>query len=159
MQSVNSPPAKQADYICIVDKKSVGTDGGTATSGSWRIRVLNTIRSDDGSHASLNSNVITLPAGKYEFQISCSALKVNRHQCRLYNVSDSVAMEVGTSEFAYTTDNTETRSVLAGKFTITSSKNIRVEHQVEATNADDGFGKAADFGDEVYTMAEFWKVE
>lgn len=145
-------------YICIQDQKAQGTSGGTFTSGAWRTRDLNTEVSDVGGFASVSSNQITLAAGTYIFDISAPAYKCNRHQAKLYNVSDASDVAFGSSEYTGSADNTGNRSVIRGKFTIAASKILEVRHQCQTTSNTYGLGVEANFGTEIYTIAEFWKV-
>jgi hypothetical protein len=146
-------------YILLHDEKTQNTSGGDFTSGDWRTRVLNTEVYDVGGNASLSSNQITLAAGTYEFEISCPAHHVSRHQARLYNVTDGAAVAYGTSEFQNAATTTSaTRSFIKGRFTIAASKVLEVQHRCETTFSTYGFGVEANFGTEVYTVAEFWKV-
>lgn len=145
-------------YICIQDQKAQGTSGGTFTSGAWRTRDLNTEVSDVGGFASVSSNQITLAAGTYIFDISAPAYKCNRHQAKLYNVSDASDVAFGSSEYTGSADNTGNRSVIRGKFTIAASKILEVRHQCQTTANTYGLGVEANFGTEIYTIAEFWKV-
>lgn len=143
------------DYIVIVDKKSSGTAGGTFTYGAWRTRDLNTELVDTGSHASVSSNQVTLAAGTYRFQATAPALSVNRHQLRLYNVTNSTVIQVGISMDADYDRSIYNRAFVAGQFTIGSSSTIRVEHRCESTSS---FGLACGWGDEIYTVLQLWKV-
>lgn len=145
-------------YILIQDQKSVGTSGGTFTSGAYRTRTLNTEVADAGGHASISSNQITLAAGTYRFNISCPAYAVGRHQAILYNISDSSVVAVGTSEYApVTVSETTSRSIISGRVTIASTKVFEVQHKGTTTSATYGFGVECSFTTEVYTSAEFWK--
>jgi hypothetical protein len=147
------------DYILIRDEKTQNTSGGDFTSGDWRTRTLNTEVYDTGNHASISSNQITLAAGTYEFEISCPAHHVSRHQARLYNITDGAAIAYGTSEFQNAATTTSaTRSFIKGRFTIAAPKVLEVQHRCETTFSTYGFGVESNFGTEVYTVAEFWKV-
>jgi hypothetical protein len=146
------------DYIYIEDQKAQGTNGGTATLGSWQTRDLNTEVHDSGGHASIASNQITLAAGTYRFSISAPAFSVNQHQARLQNVSDATTVKEGTSTYASSgTPAAPTRSFIKGRFTIASSKTFEIQHKVTSTKATDGFGTQVNFTTEVFTTAEFWK--
>ena len=147
------------DYILIVDEKSTGTDGGTFTSGAWQTRTLNTIKVDSGGNASLLSNQITLAPGKYRYHISCPAFAVDGHQAKLYNITDAVDIEFGTSMFSGSTDFTGNRSEVFGEFEITVSTVVEVQHQCTSTKATNGFGEKANVGSvEKYSIAEFWRI-
>lgn len=146
----------QNGLIVIEDQKANGTAGGTFTAGAWQTRDLNTEVSDDGSHASLASNQITLAAGTYEADISAPAHWVSLHQARLQNITDGTTTLLGSSEYTY--NGIQSRSVIRGRFTIASSKVFEVQHQCSSTHSSDGLGKACSFGTEVYTIVVFRKV-
>lgn len=146
------------DYLCYVDEKTQNTVGGDFTSGAWRTRVLNVERADDGGHGSLSSNQITLQVGTYIIQASAPAYAVNRHQTRLYNITDAAATLSGTSEYAGSTDAVYNRSFIAGQFTIDAAKVFELQHRCETTVATRGFGVEANFQTEVYSIVELWKI-
>jgi len=147
-------------YVCVRDEKTQNTNGGTFTSGAWQTRVLNTESSDVSGVCSLSSNQITLTAGTYICRISCPAGHVQKHQSRLQNVTDATTVLIGTSMYTGNgnADVVENRSEIAGRFTIGASKALEVQHQCQTTKSTDGFGVAANFTTEVYTVAEFWKI-
>jgi len=150
-------------YVLVRDEKTQNTDGGTATSGSFQTRTLNTESSDADGVCSLSSNKITLAAGTYECVISTPAWRVGRHQARLQNVTDASTVLVGTTEYASNLDASGsfgpmTRSLIIGRFTIAASKELEVQHRVETTKTNNGFGVGCNFTTEVYTVAEFRKV-
>lgn len=146
------------DYICITDKKTSGTAGGTFTSGAFRTRDLNTEQSDTGGHASVASNQITLAAGTYICCISCPAVDVNNHVAKLYNISDSADILIGSAEFVGNTRLAGSRSFIQGKFALAAQKVLEVQHKCTTTQATYGLGANTSFADEIYTIAEFWKV-
>lgn len=114
------------------------------------------------SGASLSSNQITLPAGTYEIQASMPANHCNRHNTRLYNVSDSTVVLSGTSEYAGQNYHNNTRSFINGRFTIAASKTFRIEHRCEATYGDDfGVPSGTSFtvDHETYTVVLIRRVD
>lgn len=146
-------------YVLIKDIKANGTSGGTFTSGSWQDRTLNTLEADTTSGVTLSSNTITLPAGVWRCRIICPAIQVNSHQARLQNITDSTTVLTGTSEYS---DNTigghnTNPSFIVGRFTLSAAKDLKVQHRCSVTVSGYGFGAACSFGDEVYTIAEFWR--
>ena len=144
--------------IVLEDQKSSGTDGGTATSGSWQTRDLNTEVTDVNSNCSLSSNQFTLDAGTYDIVWRAPAgIAVNRHQSRLQNISDG-STELTGSTARCLDGGTQTDSVGRGRFTIASSKTFEIQHQNESTVATSGFGEAASFTTEVYTTVWLRKV-
>lgn len=148
---------KPADYILIRDKKTQNTNGGTFTSGAWRTRDLTEEVEDDGGHASLSSNQITLVAGTYRAHITTPAYAVAEHQAMLYNITDSEVVLLGTSEFTNSSYGVSSHSTIVGKFTITDTKVLEVRHRCGATKTASGFGTKANLTDEVYTIVELWK--
>lgn len=146
--------------IVLRDEKSSGTDGGTATSGSWQTRTLNTEAVDSGGNCSLSSNAFTLDAGTYEIIATAPAISVAQHQSRLQNTSDGTTTIVGTSELSQVAGGAGdcTRSVIRGRFTITASKTFEIQHRVTSTLATYGYGRAASLGTEVYTEVMIRKV-
>ena len=147
------------NYVLINDEKAQNTHGGTFTSGAWRTRDLNQEKSDLGGLASLSSNQITLDAGTYLCRIACPGDDVDLHQGRLYNVTDTAQIIAGTAENTTSgTPVTQTKSLIVGVFTIAASKALEVQHRCGITKASTGFGQAANFTTEVYTVAEFWRI-
>jgi len=144
-------------YILLRDEKTMGTDGGTFTAGAWQTRDLTMKLADAGSHAALSSNQITLAAGTYRCRIQCPAYAVNKHQARLYNVTNAAALLVGSSQRNPSGSNITVPSIIIGRFTLTASKVLEVQHRCETTLITNGLGIAAGFDTEVYTIAEFWK--
>lgn len=150
-----------AFYLHVRDEKSTSTDGGDFLSGAWRTRTLNTVVTNRITGASLSSNEITLPAGRFLIRASAPAFGVSRHQARLFDVTGAATLMSGTSERGLTNgvNEEQTRSWLEGEFTLSSSSNIRIEHQSLSNNNGDGMGLATTFGAvEVYTDAHIWKV-
>ena len=126
------------------DTQASGVDGGTATSGAWRTRVLNTTIVNTITSCTLTSNVISLPAGTYLVQASAPAFGCDQHQMRIANTTDSIYYYGGSSFDADLT--TQSDSTIMTYFTIAGTKNIEVQHQVAGTRASTGFGKAQSFG-------------
>lgn len=150
--------SRAEDYILIVDEKAAGTDGGTATSGSWTTRTVNTEKADTSNHASISSNQITLAAGTYRCEITCPAVGVDQHKARLRNITDGSTTLVGTSEYSNSTAGTQSNSQIVGRFTISSTKVFEIQHRFATTLANNGLGVNSNFGEvEVYTIAKFWR--
>jgi hypothetical protein len=141
------------ETILVYDKKTSGTNGGTFTSGSWVTRDLNTL-DQSGTEGSLSNNEITLQPGKYHFCITAPGYQTNNHQIRLYNVTDSVVVKYGTSEFAKSGSGRASQSFsrIHHYVDISTAKTYRVEHRCDTTNPNNGLGIATGFGgDEIYT--------
>ncbi len=147
---------RPAEYIVLQDTKTAGTDGGTFTAVGARTRDLNTEVIDTGNNCSLASNQFTLQAGTYRILASAPAYQVGRHQAFLRNITDASDVFQGTSEAA--SGSTQTRSVIAGQFSISASKVFEIQHRCNTSRSTDGFGVSTGYNLEVYTSVELWKV-
>lgn len=145
-------------YIKISDVKTSGTPGGTATSGSWITRVLNTIDSDTSTIASIGANQITLPAGIYKAFISSSFYNTDVTQIRLFNVTATASLLIGQNIYLHNAVLVGGSAVCLGIFILSVTSNISVQYQVGVTQNANGLGLAGNFGSEVYTIAEFIKI-
>ncbi|QKF94444.1 collagen-like protein [Fadolivirus algeromassiliense] len=139
-----------------------GNNAGTSTAGVWQTRIINTVTTFPLSTTNilLNSltNSFTLGRGVYFIQASAPAYACNQHQIRLFNITDNNVTAYGTSEMAGS--NTQTRSFLNTLFTIISTKEYKIEHRVNTTQTNDGFGAANSFGnDQIYTIVSIMKLE
>ena len=140
----------------VKDLKASGTAGGTFTSGSYQTRVLNTLEGDT-DFISLSSNQIILEPGKYSIDANAKAWSVNGHRLKIYNITDSADIALGTSGWASSAAKSE--SIVKGEININSSTTIEVQHRCQATKATDGLGNAMSFGDdEVYTVVKITKL-
>lgn len=148
------------DLIIIRDEKATASDGGTFLMSAWRIRDLNAVNLDTGSHVvSLASNVLTIPAGTYRCRIRCPSVGVGPNLARLYDVTNAAVIMEGSNDNSRVGTTTTSYCEIVGRFTLTANTAIRVEHKCTSTTATSGFGLATSFsGDaEVYTVAEFVK--
>lgn len=146
--------------VFIKEEQSGGTAGGTATSGSWETRTLNTVSGDDDL-VSLSSNQFTISEpGTYIIRASAPAHGVNSHKAKLRNTTDSTDDSIGTSEYSSTSNGVVTRSFITEKIIITSAKTFEIQHQVETTKATNGYGIERNFGvNDIYTIVEIQKVK
>ena len=149
-------------FAILIDRKNLGFDGGTATSGAWRDRDLNTV-AHAASWCSLNAGTgeFTLNAGTYHVWAKAPANRVGRHQARLYNVTAgaTVAFGEGTSQCTGTGVDVVTNSEIDCVFTITATSTFKIQHRVANTYATLGWGWAANFGHERYTVVEIGRVK
>jgi len=148
-----------APNVIIQDQKAQGTDGGTFTSGANRTRTLNTLVRNAGSLASLASNQFTLPAGTYYIKWSAPAFQVGDHQSLLQNITDATTVQRGSSGFTQSTSSVATVvSYGSAVVAITGSKAFEIQHRCSSTRDVNGFGRACNFGTEIYTTVEIWLV-
>jgi len=140
------------------DEKANGTDGGTATAGSYAARTLNTEVANTISGASLSSNQVTLPAGTYEVSGRATGYYCGRFRAQIYNVTDAVSILKGITVDSADADEGQFAPV-DGVFTIAASKVIEMRSRCSITRATDGFGRAASFGEnEIYSELFLKKI-
>lgn len=151
--------AVTSQYLNVRDEKASGTDGGTFTSGAWRTRTLNTVKTNEISGASLSGNEITLPAGTYRIVAKASAHRVKDNKIKLYNVTDGADVLIGMNAFCQGGDGDGSIAPLNGQFTLDAQKNLSLMHRCKDTRNTIGFGYASTFGVvEVYADVEIWKL-
>lgn len=159
-------PQLQQRIATISDVKASGTDGGTATSGSYQTRTLNTLSDPTGIVTSLASNQFTLPAGEYYIEAMTPAYFCENAKSKLLNITDSTDAIIGGTVYIRSTgtgDNAAqvmTYSPIRGNVVINSAKTFEIQMRVGITVATTGFGIAGSFGDnEVYTVVKIQKVK
>ena len=146
-------------FAVFTDQKTSGSHGGTFTSGAWRTRDINTSQYNNITSASIASNQITLPAGTY--QVSAYAPFGSTNQCatRLYNITDSSATILGSSEYNDNTDPfKQTKGFVDGIFTIAGTKVFEIQQYGAVTKATTGFGFATGYQAEIYTTVKITKI-
>ena len=143
----------------LAEEQTANTSGGTATSGAWRHRSLNTEVYDHNNIVTLSGHQFTLGAGTYIIEWSCPAYLVGRHQARLYDVTGSAVERAGTSAYTNNAEPSVTNSTGSAKVTLTANNTYKIEHRVAATVATKGFGVEANLGEkETYTTVKITKL-
>jgi len=147
----------ETQLLHVRDEKSNATSGGTSASGSFNIRDLNTVLTNEISGASLSSNKITLPSGTYYVEASAPAYETNQHRIFLYNESDGSNILFGGSA---TSDGGQgSHAFLSGRFTLSASKNIELRHYTSSSKAGDGLGRDVNQGtNEIFAEVKIWKL-
>ena len=147
------PPTIKHTVLC--EQQPSGTDGGTFTNGAWRIRTLNTEIFDDIGVSIASNQQFTIPAGTFYIKWRCPGYGVYRHMTRLYDVTNGVVKEYGTSQYdQLSTANDVGWSFGWAKVIVASATEYQIEHQCSNTRAGEGFGQSADFSVEKYTVVE-----
>jgi hypothetical protein len=145
-------------YAIIADQKAQNTAGGTFTSGAWRTRDLNTEIADPDGIVSISSNQFTLGVGSYLIRWRCPALKVARHQTKLYNITTAADVQVGGSFFTDpTSDNTMNSSMGTARVTLAGTTVFEIQHRCTSTYASQGFGIESNLTTEQYSLVEIFK--
>ena len=115
--------------------------GGSAGANTDNIRVLNTVKTNEITGASLSSNQITLPAGTYFCEAFANGCMVDHHRAFLYNVTDSSVELIGQQYYATAFSNLgDNTSLIFGRFTISAQKVFELRHRTQSAKADIGLG-------------------
>lgn len=144
--------------LIVSDQKASGTVGGAATAGDiTAIRTINTVESNNIQGSSLASNIITLPAGTYQVDISAPFINTGGVSLLLWNDTDSTytlqSINCSTGTSVVVTPR------IIGQFTITTAKNFKLRYFVNSTSSTQDLGPAIAIGrPEIYTRALFKKV-
>ncbi|QOY96325.1 hypothetical protein IM543_11185 [Massilia sp. UMI-21] len=149
----------KAPTIYVRDEKSVGTTGGLFTNaGSTpNVRVLNAVKRNDISGASLAANRVTVPAGTYNVFARAPAYNTTAHRIALWNVTANSLFEIGTSEYA---GSVQTDSIIQTRNTVLSvATTFELQHFVSASGGSHGQGYPSGLVyNEVYAELTFEKV-
>jgi hypothetical protein len=135
------------------------TAGGTATSGSWIKRTLNTTLTNSITGCTLTASVISLPAGTYRIDAAGSFTSPLACKIKLRNTTDSTDTIFGANVYNSSTGPGAATAPLSGTFTIAATKNFEIQYRVAATVSSNGLGEAANFGaTECYLFCTIEKV-
>ena len=157
----------------IADEKGSTTNAGTLILGGWRTRDLNTEISDPDGIVSIQSstagtqsdgsnigNSFTLGAGTYLIEWSCPAFIVDRHQTKLYSITNSSDLARGSSEYVASSSSAVSRSFGAFVHTISASHTYEIRHYSGATRTPNGFGVDGQTGiNSLYTIVKISKLK
>jgi len=147
--------------MLVEDVKNSGTTGGGSIAGI-QTRDLNSVIHNSITGASLSSNRITLPAGKFLVSGSCPACKSDNHNAFVYNVTSASIALKGNSEFNDDATNVSTRSLFIGVLDLDENAVFEIRHYTEKASSTDGLGKAtantASGNGEVYTQLYIQKI-
>jgi hypothetical protein len=148
-------------FLIVQETQSSGTNGGTFTAGAWRTRALNTTQHNSISLASLNlaNSQVTLPAGTYRVKGGSGSFKVNFNSARLYNITTSSTIALGTSCHATLGYSGYSESTISSVFTILGTAVIELQHKCSDSRSTDGLGFAVTSGErELYSYLEIEKL-
>lgn len=126
----------------VVEELAASASSGTATSGSYFTRTLNTVVTNTITGASLASNQITLPAGTYNIFAQVPSYRVDGHIAKFRRVSATAAdVVIGTVGYSGSgTTNANSYSYVFGQFIVGTSGAYEIQQRVEITRASDGLG-------------------
>jgi hypothetical protein len=144
--------------MVVEDRKTEGTAGGDLTLNDWHHRDLNHVVTNQISGASLASNQVSLPAGRYFICASAPGYDVDRHQIRLWDVGAGAQLRVGRTAFAL--GGAQTHAELGGYFLFPLPKVIRIDHfsMAVALGGRSGGVEVASGYEERYAYMEIWRL-
>ena len=136
------------------------TNGGTATSGSFVKRTLNTTIVNNITGCSISSSVITLAAGTYRVEAYAPVYRVNSQQLRFFNNTASAILGApGNNLIVDNTGDNGGIAILDTYFTLTVSSACQLEQRVQTTVTNAGYGNANGFStSEIYAQVTLTKV-
>ena len=139
-----------------------GVKEGGITAGNWTKRKLNNFSSNGCfigiTGASLSSNQLTLPTGRYYVDVSAPGHGIGVFTIRLQSITGTSISINGTSEYSSSSGGagayTQTRSVIKGKIVLATTTVLEVQQKCTSSNTDDGLGHAGGISgvDNVYTI-------
>ena len=119
-------------YAIIYDQKTVGTNGGSFTSGAWRTRDLNTVHADPDSIVTLSANQFTLGAGTYWIEAFSTAAYIQQHQLAIYDVTGTT-LYPGINNFSQTGGDHWGSVIVSMRHTASASNTYELQHRCRTT--------------------------
>ncbi len=89
----DDPGESDLGYALFRYAPANGTEGGTPTASAWTARTLDTTVSNTITDASLASNAVTLPIGKYLVLCNANVFKTGETRLRFKSTTTSTAVE------------------------------------------------------------------
>lgn len=156
---VNSHGAFEERFFHVEDQKNTGTHGGTFTGG-LRVRVLNTILTNEIEGLELINDQVLFPEGSYYIEASAPAYRVDSHRVSIFDTTSNITLLTGSSEIMLPgSGNAQSRSFVCGRIALEETSLIELKHQGEVTVTTNGFGAACNFGEhELYSIFKAWKL-
>jgi hypothetical protein len=132
------------------EQVAAGTNGGTATSGSWFKRNTTWVEVFDTIGMSQAAGVFAMPAGTFILLGMVPGFACGGFQSRIRNTSDGTTPITG-GVVSPSTGGISSWSPCFGAVTLAAPKNFELQMQVTNTRATDGQGNALNFDLEVYS--------
>ena len=131
--------------VATLKDQSTSGSGGAFAAGVWQTRTLNT-EVDPDSIVTLSNNQFTLAAGSYRIDWSCPAYRVNQHQAKLKNITDTANYYGSSAISDDSATGAQTVSIGSAVLTITGSKVFELQHQGQTAKTAGGFGAGVSTG-------------
>ena len=147
------------DLLHVRDEKTANTDGGGSSATTYNVRVINTVKLNEISGASLASNVVTLPAGTYELIATAPAWDVTKNRIFLWDKDNSAFIIFGQNQYARGTIDHGNIAFLYGQFIIPVETDFELHHYTQSAISTNGLGRKMNDGSvEVYAELLFKKL-
>jgi len=132
-------------YAIFADQKSAGTAGGTATSGDWRQRDINTtIYNGDTTNIAIGTNTFILQPGNYWVEVGCTYYSCQEARTRLVDTTAGSTVGVSNTQHA---SSSSAWTQISVRLTPTEASTYRVDYRVQLTKTTDGLGDVQSWGE------------
>lgn len=143
----------------VQDVKASGTAGQSIASAN-NIRVLNTVKTNEITSASLASNQVTLPAGTYYVDAWASSYAAGATRLYWWNVGAGTIVATGQSAYQNPSSIDVGFCTVRGRFTIVGSTIFELRQHTSSPGAGStgGFANSLTGNGEIYVDVSIWKV-
>lgn len=149
----------------IQEQKAVGLDAGSSTNGNNR-RILNTVLTDELGDISLNTGILTLPAGTYRIEGSSMIVESTANKSMIKNSDTSALLLQGLAGHVPTSHSINFRSYISGDIVLVGTTNIVLETWIQNAQVQFGLGQASDItpsaplnvAPEIYADLKIWRI-
>jgi len=158
-QAINAnAPAFSLPTMIVRHELAANTSGGNTVSGAWNTRPLNTTVVNTISGASLSSNRVTLPAGRYAITATSAVSNGAYNKLRLRNITSGTTLCAGMS-MRISGGNLDTLNTLINEITIGSPIVVELQHYTSFGVATIGLGEPVNASEvEVYAEMRIEKL-
>jgi hypothetical protein len=156
--------------VAILTDQKGTVDGGTATSGNYDPRDLNTLHDPDSfvtvetttqtisGHTSTYR--FTLGAGMYSISAIVPGFQVGQHQSQIYDVTGTQALKMGSTGFSNASSGTSNSySFVQFVHTISANNTYEIRQKVSTTKSTSGLGVGGNFTNNIYTQVIILKLK
>jgi len=139
LRDISTQKRLNESVALLKDVKVYNAHGDSISTGGWRTRILNTLEGDtsfvstSGNMGTGQNNVpFTLKKGIYYIATHVPFYQTNNAQHRLYNVTTSSQVVLGTSIYSYSSESNDINSESHTIVDINGPNEYRIEVKTEA---------------------------
>lgn len=152
MMLAHSPIGEHAVALWADIQSGVGSYPAPSGVNAWHARVWQRLVNSGTIDQSTNPNVFEPIAGTYLVYADALGFQIQRHQIRLFNITDGIVVPNCFGTIAFSMDQvvvpptnavingSATPSILWGTFVTDGTKSYRVEHMFSTNNTVNGWG-------------------